>query len=139
MIGLPMIHNGAEYRAADAHAHIYPEKIAEKATASVGAFYDLNMDNVGLPSVLLEQGGGAGIDRFAVCSVATKVEQVRSINSFIEGECKRHPEFVGLGAWHQDIEGAWCFMPSIPAPRSRRISKFTRLIYIVSSRTDRST
>ena len=99
-----MIHNGAEYRAADAHAHIYPEKIAEKATASVGAFYDLNMDNVGLPSVLLEQGGGAGIDRFAVCSVATKVEQVRSINSFIEGECKRHPEFVGLGAWHQDIE-----------------------------------
>ena len=74
-----MIHNGAEYRAADAHAHIYPEKIAEKATASVGAFYDLNMDNVGLPSVLLEQGGGAGIDRFAVCSVATKVEQVRSI------------------------------------------------------------
>lgn len=104
MIGLPMIHNGAEYRAADAHAHIYPEKIAEKATASVGAFYDLNMDNVGLPSVLLEQGGGAGIDRFAVCSVATKVEQVRSINSFIEGECKKHPEFVGLGAWHQDIE-----------------------------------
>jgi len=48
---------GVSYRAADAHAHIYPGKIAEKATASVGAFYDLNMDNVGLPSVLLEQGG----------------------------------------------------------------------------------
>ena len=101
---MPVKHNGAEYRAADAHAHIYPEKIAEKATASVGAFYGLNMDNVGLPEVLLHEGGGAGIDQFAVCSVATKVEQVRSINGFIEGECKKHPEFVGLAAWHQDIE-----------------------------------
>lgn len=100
---LPVRHKGIEYRAADAHAHIYPEKIAEKATASVGAFYDLHMDNMGLPGVLLRQGGGAGIDRFAVCSVATKVEQVRSINSFIESECQKHPEFVGLAAWHQDV------------------------------------
>lgn len=101
---MPVIHNGAEYRAADAHAHIYPEKIAEKATASVGDFYALKMDNVGLPSVLAEQGGGAGIDRFAVCSVATKVEQVRSINRFIEGACREYPQFVGLAAWHPDIE-----------------------------------
>lgn len=101
---MPVIHNGAEYRAADAHAHIYPEKIAEKATASVGDFYALKMDNVGLPSVLAEQGGGAGIDRCAVCSVATKVEQVRSINRFIEGACREYPQFVGLAAWHPDIE-----------------------------------
>lgn len=101
---MPVKHNGTEYRAADAHAHIYPEKIAEKATASVGAFYDLKMNNVGLPSVLAEQGGGAGIDRFAVCSVATKVEQVRSINRFIEGACREYPQFVGLAAWHPDIE-----------------------------------
>ena len=100
---MPVTHNGISYRAADAHAHIYPEKIAEKATASVGAFYGLKMDYVGLPEALLEQGRGAGIDRFAVCSVATKVEQVRSINSFIEGECRKHPEFVGLAAWHQDV------------------------------------
>lgn len=99
-----MIHNGAEYRAADAHAHIYPQKIAEKATASVGAFYGLKMDNLGLSEVLLEQGKKAGIDRYAVCSVATKVEQVRSINGFIEDECRKHPEFVGLAAWHQDLE-----------------------------------
>ncbi len=99
-----MTHNGKVYPAADAHAHIYPQKIAEKATASVGAFYDLKMDNVGLPEVLLKEGRAAGIDRFAVCSVATRVEQVRSINAFIEGECRKHPEFVGLAAWHQDIE-----------------------------------
>lgn len=100
---MPVNYNGIVYPAADAHAHIYPEKIAEKATASVGAFYNLKMENTGLPEVLLREGKRAGIDRFAVCSVATKVEQVRSINAFIERACREHPEFVGLAAWHQDI------------------------------------
>ena len=40
---MPVTWNGVAYPAADAHAHIYPEKIAEKATASVGSFYDLSM------------------------------------------------------------------------------------------------
>ncbi len=99
-----VLHDGVQYRAADAHAHIYPGKIAEKATASVGSFYDIPMGNVGLPHVLWEAGGGAGIDRFLVCSVATKVEQVRSINEFIAQKCRKYPQFLGFGAWHQDIE-----------------------------------
>ena len=101
---MAVIHNGVKYRAADAHAHIYPGKIAEKATASVGDFYDIRMQNVGLPHVLRERGREAGIDRYLVCSVATKVEQVRSINEFIRKKCEEYPEFLGLGAWHQDIE-----------------------------------
>lgn len=100
---MPVQHNGVTYRAADAHAHIYPGKIAEKATASVGDFYHIPMQNVGLPHVLAQRGGEAGIDRFLVCSVATKVEQVRSINQFIQEKCQKYPQFIGLGAWHQDI------------------------------------
>ena len=100
---MPVQHNGVTYRAADAHAHIYPGKIAEKATASVGDFYHIPMQNVGLPHVLAQRGGEAGIDRFLVCSVATKVEQVRSINQFIQEKCEKYPQFIGLGAWHQDI------------------------------------
>lgn len=100
---MPVHHNGVTYRAADAHAHIYPGKIAEKATASVGDFYHIPMHNVGLPHVLAQRGGEAGIDRFLVCSVATKVEQVRSINQFIQEKCEKYPQFIGLGAWHQDI------------------------------------
>lgn len=99
-----MVHNGVAYRAADTHAHIYPGKIAEKATASVGDFYHVDMLNVGLPHVLAQQGAKAGIDRFLVCSVATKVAQVRSINEFIERKCREYPQFVGLAAWHQDVE-----------------------------------
>jgi len=101
---LPVTWNGVAYPAADAHAHIYPEKIAEKATASVGSFYDLSMCYVGLPAVLAETGGKAGIDQFLVCSVATKAEQVDSINRYIAGACLQYPQFVGLGAWHQDIK-----------------------------------
>lgn len=96
--------DGVSYRAADAHAHIYPGKIAEKATASVGEFYGIPMQNVGLPHVLAQKGGEAGIDRFLVCSVATKVEQVGAINRFIAEKCREYPQFVGLGAWHQDVE-----------------------------------
>lgn len=101
---MSVLHNGTAYLAADAHAHIYPGKIAEKATASVGSFYEIQMQNVGLPHVLAEKGAEAGIDRFLVCSVATKVEQVRSINEFIQKKCEAYPQFVGLAAWHQDVE-----------------------------------
>ena len=81
---MSVFHQGVAYPVADAHAHIYPGKIAEKATDSVGDFYHIPMQNVGLPHVLAQRGAEAGIDRFLVCSVATKVEQVRSINQFIQ-------------------------------------------------------
>lgn len=100
---MAVLHNGISYRVADAHAHIYPGKIAEKATASVGDFYGLEMQEVGLPHILATRGQEAGIERFLVCSVATKVEQVRSINAFIQQKCEKYPAFLGLAAWHQGI------------------------------------
>ncbi len=100
---MPATYKGVSYFAADAHAHIYPNKIAEKATAAVGDFYGIPMRHVGLPEVLDQTGQEAGIDRFLVCSVATKVEQVRSINRFIQLACRSFPRFLGLGAWHPDV------------------------------------
>lgn len=101
---MAVTYNGVSYRVADAHAHIYPGKIAEKATASVGSFYGLDMNEVGLPHVLHTVGTAAGVERFLVCSVATKLEQVESINEFIAEKCEKYPAFTGLGAWHQDVE-----------------------------------
>ena len=118
---MPVQHQGVTYRAADAHAHIYPGKIAEKATASVGDFYSIPMQNVGLPHVLAQRGGEAGIDRFLVCSVATKVEQVRSINQFIQQKCEKYPQFIGLAAWHQDVEDIQGEMDDIQARGLRGI------------------
>lgn len=100
---MPVEHNKTTYPVADAHAHIYPGKIADKATASVGTFYELPMENIGLPHILKEAGTAAGVDHFLVSSVATKLEQSRSISEFIAAKCRDYKEFTGLGAWHQDI------------------------------------
>ena len=88
----------------DAHAHIYPEKIAAKATDTIGIFYDIKMDMpAGTADKLIEVGKSAGISRYVVHSVATTAHQVRSINEFIKRECEAHPEFIGFITLHQDL------------------------------------
>ena len=91
----------------DAHAHIYPEKIAEKATSTIGKFYDIKMKMpAGTSERLLEGGKKNGVSRFVVHSVATTAHQVRSINEFIKREVEAHPEFIGFITLHQDLSEA---------------------------------
>lgn len=93
-----------KYEITDAHAHIFPDKIAEKATENTGQFYDLPMSDCGMGSRLIESGKKSGVSRYLVCSPATKANQARSINRFIASECKKHPEFIGFGTTHPDSE-----------------------------------
>lgn len=89
----------------DAHCHIYPDKIAEKAAHSTGNFYDLPMKYDGKVSTLLECGEKAGVDKYIVQSVATTPKQVSSINHFIAETVKMYPEkMIGLGTLHPDSE-----------------------------------
>lgn len=90
----------------DAHAHIFPDKIAEKAVAGIGNFYStLTMELDGTAEGLLKSGGSAGVDRFLVHSVATVPAQVTSINDFIGGCVKKYPDkFIGFAAMHPDFE-----------------------------------
>ena len=100
----------------DAHAHIYPEKIAEKATQAIGVFYDIEMETfAGTPERLISIGEKAGVTRYVVHSVATTAHQVRSINEFIKREMDKHKEFIGFMTLHQDLtdeqvkdEVEWC-------------------------------
>jgi predicted TIM-barrel fold metal-dependent hydrolase len=88
----------------NAHAHIYPVKIAEKATETIGKFYDLSPEvNTGTPQRLLEDGKKAGITGYVVHSVATAAKQVHLINEFIKSEVDAHPEFIGFITLHQDL------------------------------------
>ncbi len=88
----------------DAHAHIYPEKIAQKATDTIGVFYDIKMEMpAGTAARLIEDGQNAGVSRYVVHSVATTAHQVRSINEFLLREVQAHPEFIGFIALHQDL------------------------------------
>ena len=89
----------------DAHCHIYPEKIAQKAAASVGSFYDEPPMCGGTVAQMLELGAKAGIDRFVVQSVATAPRQVASINAFIADEVeKANGKLIGFGTLHPDSE-----------------------------------
>ena len=65
----------------DAHAHIFPQKIADRAVQSIGAFYDIPMDDGGTADILLEEMRAANVSQSLVCSVATKPEQVTAIIS----------------------------------------------------------
>ena len=88
----------------DSHAHIYPEKIAEKATKAIGDFYDIEMEmSAGTTTRLIEDGKEIGVSRFVVHSVATTAHQVRSINEFIKREIDLHKEFIGFMTLHQDL------------------------------------
>lgn len=82
----------------DAHCHIYPEKIAEKAVAGTDRFYDVTSQCIGTCSELIKNGDAAGVDRFIVQSVATTARQVPSINEFIAKSVEESGgRFVGLG------------------------------------------
>lgn len=85
----------------DAHAHIYPDKIALKAAASIGEFYHIPMALDGTLHTLLEKGGAAGIGRFLVHSVAVSWERARAINDFIARSVAEHPDkLIGFGTLH---------------------------------------
>ncbi len=89
----------------DCHCHIYPEKIASRAVQNVGEFYLREMQGeTGTATGLLEACEGTPIERFIVHSVATRADQVRSINGFIADACDAHPQFTGFMTLHQDTE-----------------------------------
>ena len=89
----------------DVHTHIYPDKIAQKATESVGVFYDIPMEaELGTVSRLIELREGSPITHNVVCSVAVKPATVTSINDFIARSCAEDASLLGLAAMHQDFE-----------------------------------
>ena len=92
-------------RIIDAHAHIFPLKIAAKAVASIGNFYNLTMhDGEGTAEALLESGRKIGVTQYLVCSTATRPSQVKAINDFIWEEAAMHPEFIPFATMHPDLE-----------------------------------
>lgn len=87
----------------DAHCHVYPDAIAEKAADHTGVFYHVGHEMDGKVSTLKAASRMAGVDHCVIQSVATSPKQVESINRFIartvvEGE----GFFTGLGTLHPD-------------------------------------
>ncbi|MBE5731911.1 MAG: amidohydrolase [Clostridiales bacterium] len=87
----------------DAHVHIYPDAIADKASQAISDFYGYHMDYNGSVAQLLKEGKEAGITHYLVHSVATTHHQVASINSFLHAEVQKHPEFIGFCTLHPSM------------------------------------
>lgn len=88
----------------DSHAHIFPEKIAQKASDGIGAFYSLDMNYNGTVSALLSEGEKSGMDGYVVQSVATTVHQVENINNFIYETVSDYPDkLFGFATLHPDM------------------------------------
>ncbi len=95
-----------KYKIIDAHCHIYPDKIAEKAAAATCDFYEgLGSTLDGTVSTLSKEADIAGIEHCIVQSVATTPKQVSSINNFIAtAVAESDGKFTGLGTLHPDSE-----------------------------------
>ena len=91
----------------DFHAHVYPEKIAQRAAESIGAFYDVRMHHPGSVPVLLERMAEGGIDRSLIHSVALAPSRAATINDFIAREVSEHPQqLTGYATLHPDMTEA---------------------------------
>ncbi len=88
----------------DAHAHIFPTKIAEKASKSIGDFYEMDMDSDASIESLLKKEDEIGSAYTLVCSSALSPKQVVSINDFISSKVKENDRLIGFAAMHKDME-----------------------------------
>ncbi len=66
----------------------------------------------------------ANVDASVLLSVATRPDQVESINSWISGICKDNPDIIPLGAMHPEhpdpeAESMWMRQPGIKGIRLR--------------------
>ena len=90
----------------DIHTHIYPDKIAQKATESVRDFYELegSPQMNGTVDMLLKQGKQAGISEFVVLPVSNSPDRVHHINEFLLEQANTHDCFIGFGTVHAEME-----------------------------------
>ena len=92
----------------DAHCHVFPDKVVDKAVGAIGGFYNIPMYWRGTPDVLVKAGAQEGIDHFVIHSVATKPAQVSSANHYLASVVAEHPgKMTALGTIHplsEDME-----------------------------------
>ncbi len=91
----------------DSHCHIYPTKIALKAVEAVEDFYEQlpGEQYNGTVETLKASSAGSGVTHCIVHSVATKPEQVSSINRFLARSMEESEgHFIALGTMHPETE-----------------------------------
>lgn len=86
-----------EYPIIDCHTHVFPEKIVEKAVASIGEFYGLPMARQGKMQELYSEARQYGVEKMLITSTATKAAQVKSINDFLKHSQDKYEGYFAFG------------------------------------------
>ena len=99
--------NQRNYDIIDVHTHTYPPAIAERATESLGRFYDFPVKGKGTYDDLESVSVTCGVKGFLLFSVATNAHQVEKVNNNTAAlaELSRSHGFetVGFAGMHQDF------------------------------------
>lgn len=90
---------------ADIHAHVFPDKLAEKAAHSIGEFYDKDTYTIASTDCLSRELEEAGISRCVISNSATSPKQVHNINTFLAEAAREHPGYIGFGSLYPGMEG----------------------------------
>ncbi len=90
------------YRIIDCHAHLFPDKIAEKVANNLHEYYHLRMDSKGHFSELQKSAEESRIAGLLLLSSATKASQVEVINNFVSATVKNTNRTIGFGSMHFD-------------------------------------
>lgn len=93
-------------RVIDMHTHIFPDKIADKATVATAEYFVLPEppNHHGKVRELADVLRDAGIDYAMVFSAATGAHQVESIHRFILEQVEKYPQFIPCGTLHAEYE-----------------------------------
>lgn len=91
----------------DTHTHIFPEKVAAKATIATAEYFALPEppNHSGSVGELVEVMRRAHIDYAVVFSAATTGHQVEHVNRYILSEAEACPWFIPCGTLHAGYQG----------------------------------
>lgn len=99
-----------EYRIIDAHTHVFPDKIADKAALSIGGFYGIDPFCSATVTNLIAEGEEVGVSGYLVCSTSLSPHQTASINDYMCA-LDKDARFTALGTinpedenWEEELE-----------------------------------
>jgi predicted TIM-barrel fold metal-dependent hydrolase len=89
----------------DFHAHIYPEKAAEKVISSMEDYYGVKRKHSAVINDLITSMDKGGIDKAVILPVATRPEHIKN-NEWYGDVGKKYPRIIPFGLIHPDNDAS---------------------------------
>ena len=87
----------------DAHTHIFPDAIAQRAADNIGNYYGIPMEGNGTASMLKGRSPKDVDCRYIISAAAMKAKNVITGNDFLLNCAKADSSFIPFGSFHPDM------------------------------------